>query len=104
MRTSKMRFNTFECNKNDLIKIKSKIIDADFAVVQKVSKDCIKIVPIVELEGKNFCFPIIIIPIGMVISIERLDKANLLFFTDLKNPHISNAILSNKNKRRNAYV
>jgi hypothetical protein len=99
-----MKFDSFKCKKNDLIKISSKIIDADFAVVHKVMSDCIKIVPIVELDGKNFCFPIIIIPMGMVFSIEKLDKANLLFFADLKNPHISNAILSNKNKRRNAYV
>lgn len=99
-----MRFDNFECKKNDLIRIKSKIIDAEFAVVNKVTKDCLKIVPIIELEGKNFCFPIMIIPIQMVTFVEKLDKANLLFFTDLKNPHISNAILGIKNKRKNAYV
>lgn len=99
-----MRFNPLGCKKNDLIKIRSKIIDADFAVVNKVTKELLKIVPIIEIDGKNFCFPIIIIPLGMVLSIERLDKINLLFFADLKNPHISNAILSNKNKRKYAYV
>ena len=69
-------------------------------VVLSVSKDFLKVVPILEDEGKSAACPTIAVPHEIISKIEKHANHMLLFYSDLNNLHIEKAILSKNNGRR----
>jgi hypothetical protein len=74
-------------------------------VVVSMSKDILKIAPILEDKDKSAVCPVIAIPNDLVSEVKRAGDHMLLFYSDLNNFHIEKAILSkNNNRRANAKI
>jgi hypothetical protein len=70
-------------------------------VVTSVSKDLIKVAPIIEDKEQSAICPIVAIPIDIISEINKIGSHMLLFYSDLNNFYIEKAILSKNNNRRN---
>jgi|688.fasta_scaffold829386_1 hypothetical protein len=70
-------------------------------VITSISKDILKVAPIIEEDITSAICPIVAVPIDMISEIKKVGNHMLLFYSDLNNLHIEKAILSKNNNRRN---
>ncbi len=74
-------------------------------IVISISKDILKIAPILEDTESTAVCPILAIPNESVSEVNKVGDHMLLFYSDLNNLHIEKAILSkNNNRRANAKI
>jgi hypothetical protein len=60
---------------------------------------------ILEDEGTTAAGPVIAMPYGILSKIEKMAKHSILFYLNINNYHIKNAIVSkNNNRRSNAKI
>ena len=70
-------------------------------VITSISKDILKVAPIIEEDSASAICPIVAVPIDVISELKKVGNHMLLFYSDLNNFHIEKAILSKNNNRRN---
>jgi len=74
-------------------------------VIISLSKDILKVAPILEDQDEAAVCPVIAIPNDSVSEVKKVGDHMLLFYSGLNNLHIEKAILSkNNNRRANAKI
>jgi hypothetical protein len=87
--------------KYDFVELSTKFGDASNKyVVTSISKDLLKVAPIIEDESRTAISPVVAIPIDIIMEIKKMGSHMLLFYSDLNNLYIEKAILSKNNNRR----
>ena len=69
-------------------------------VVTSISRGIIKLAQIIEDDSASAVYPVVAMPISIISEIKKVGDHMLLFYSNLKNLHIENAILSKNNKRK----
>lgn len=88
--------------KNDFVEMStifSKVINK--CIIISMTKDILRVLPILEEDSNTAACPILAIPYGLISSVNKTTKANLLFYSDINNNFIKNAILSKSSRKRN---
>lgn len=96
-----MRYNFNSLKKYDFIELETFFQKKSGKyVVISVLKDLVKVVPILEEDEKSAAYPIIAIPYSIISNVSKLDANKLLFYSDLNNLYIKEAILRKNNRKR----
>lgn len=90
--------------KNDFVEMNTIFSKTLFkCVIISLSKDILRVMPIVEEGVAVAACPILAIPHGLVSSLNKTQKYNILFYSNINNNIIKNAIIAkNDNKKRNS--
>lgn len=92
--------------KHDLVEISTKYSMFSYKyLVISISKDIIRVMQILEDEGVTAAGPIIAMPYSILSKIDKMASHSILFYLNINNSHIKNAIVSkNNNRRSNAKI
>jgi len=101
-----MKYELFrnKFKKNNLISIVTKYYKFDTCLIVKINKDTVHLLPLSIIEHDACAFPCLAFTYNVIESANLLDNSKLLFFSNIDNPHIKNAIIkfSEKRKSQNA--
>lgn len=92
--------------KYDLVEISTKYSVNDYKyLIISISKDIIRVMQILEDDGTSAVGPVIAMPYSILSKIQKMAKHSILFYLNINNSHIKNAIVSkNNNRRSNAKI
>ncbi len=70
----------------------------------KIKKDIVSFLQIVDDGTQSGCSIPLSIPYSLIKSIERVADGNILFYVDLNNYHIANAVINKSATKHNAKI
>ncbi len=89
-----MKYSLAPLKKYDFIELETKFQKVpNKYIVISVLKDLVKVVPIIEENENSAICPVMAIPYSIISKVNKIDSNKLLFYSDLNNLHIEEAIL-----------
>jgi len=99
-----MRYDDFKKNykKYSLISIETKFANFDACLIVNIKKETIHLLPLSYIDNETCAFPCLVFTYDLIKSVSKIDISRLLFFSNINNPHIKNALEKKSGKKINA--
>lgn len=100
----KMRYDDLKkiCKKYSLLSVETKFAKFETCLVVNLKKETIHLLPLSYIDNDTCAFPCLAFTYDLIKSVDKIDNSKLLFFSNIDNPHIKNALEKKIGKKINA--